>query len=71
MDEFVCCADRGCMDSINRWSLCREMTVVQAALYMSDCNPSFLQAVVEDLIDLERPENYEPNKQLLGGIRRG
>ena len=72
MDQIVDSADLGSMDSMDLWSLCHEMTVVQAALYVSDISPSLLQDVVEDWIDLDRPENYEPLKQLiLGGVRRG
>jgi hypothetical protein len=60
------------MDSMDIWSLCHEMTVVQAALYVSHNNPSCLHEVVEDMVDLDRPANYEPIKQLiLGGIRCG
>jgi hypothetical protein len=60
------------MDTMDIWSLCHEMTVVQAALYASNNNPSFWHEVVEDMVDLDRPTNYEPIKQLiLGGMRRG
>ena len=48
------------------------MTVTQAALYLSGHNPSFGADIVESQIDLERPKNYDPIKQIiLGGLRRG
>jgi hypothetical protein len=61
-----------CMDGTEVWSLCEEMTVTQTALYLSGHNPSFGADIVESQIDLERPKNYDPIKQIIvGGLRRG
>ena len=70
IDYIDGCSQIDLTNSLEVWDLCDEMTVTQAAMYLSGHNPSFGSDVVESQIDLERPKNYDPMKQIILGALR-
>lgn len=59
------------MDSLDYWRLCDELTVKQAALLVSGCNPAEYEHVENWSMD-ERPPGYEAAKHaIFRALKRG
>jgi hypothetical protein len=60
------------MDGFDYWRLCDELTVIQAALLIANCDPSGIAAYVEGWNEEKRPAGYEAAKAAISNsLRRG
>lgn len=60
------------MESLDYWRLCDELSIVQAALLVADCDPSASDSYAEDLKRKERPKGYEAAKTAISNaLERG
>ncbi len=60
------------MESLDYWRLCDELSIIQAALLLAECDPSGENGYTEDWQMHERPHGYEAAKTAIANaFRRG
>ena len=53
------------MDDLDHWNVCKEFSIVQAALIIAGLDPASFQYTIEDMSIFTRPEAYEAAKAAL------
>jgi hypothetical protein len=60
------------MEGLDYWRLCDELSVIQAALLIADCDPSSDASYIETWSPKQRPPGYEAAKTAISNaLRRG